>query len=114
MKKTRYHNAKTFVTEDGSPPVFPGIRPREITTAKGVIFHNVKELDRLEKMAQFYYNDPYLWWRIVDSNPEYLCAYDMVVDTDLKYQADAQHPAEETVHKSRLGAQVRIPRESGE
>ncbi|MDH5572938.1 MAG: hypothetical protein OEY89_14335 [Gammaproteobacteria bacterium] len=114
MKKSRYNNARLFSSEDGKPAIFPGIRPREIGAAKGVIFHEVKELDRLEKLANYYYNDPYLWWRIVDANPEYLCAYDMVVDKKHVYPPVTESADPETVHDSQLGTQIRIPRESGE
>jgi hypothetical protein len=30
----------------------------------------IREGDRMDLLAQHYYNDPRLWWRIVDANPD--------------------------------------------
>lgn len=71
LKGSRYENAKTFeADEDGSR--FPGVRPRAIGTATGVVEHVVKSGDRLDLLARHYYNDDRLWWRIADANPEFI------------------------------------------
>jgi hypothetical protein len=101
--KTRYKNARPFLP----PSEFDGIRARDITTAEGVIFHTVAQGDRLDALAQYYYNDSRLWWRIVDANPEVLCGYDMLVDPELKDSVTSQ-----VLHPSMLGRQIRIPREN--
>jgi hypothetical protein len=36
--------------------------------------------DRLDLLARHYYNNDRLWWRIVDANPEFLYAGDVVLD----------------------------------
>ena len=35
-----------------------------------MIEHVVREGDRLDLLAGRYYNDPRLWWRILDANPD--------------------------------------------
>ena len=60
--------------------MFAGIRPRSIGPATGVIEHVIKTGERLDLLAGNYYNDDRLWWRIVDANPEFLFAGDLVLD----------------------------------
>ena len=80
IKGSRYAKSRTFdATADGTV-VFEGIRPREIGAAPGVIEHVVTAGDRLDLLAGHYYNDDRLWWRIVDANPEFLFAGDMVLE----------------------------------
>ena len=75
-RKSRYANARAFDGDEGRP--FPGVRPREIGPATGVVEHTVCEGDRLDRLAQHYYNDDRLWWRIVDANPEIVHGADAV------------------------------------
>jgi nucleoid-associated protein YgaU len=73
LKGSRYETAKAFhPAEDGSK--FPGVRPRAIGPATGVVEHVVKSGDRLDLLARHYYNDDRLWWRIADANPEFIHA----------------------------------------
>jgi nucleoid-associated protein YgaU len=67
-RKSRYMQPAFF--EDGSS--FPGVRPRRIGAAIGVVEHVVKSGDRLDLLARHYYNDDRLWWRILDANPDIL------------------------------------------
>ena len=81
--KSRYATARLFESEKGDPAApstapFPGLRPRSIQPTTGVIEHTVLEGDRLDRLAQNYYNDDRLWWRIVDANPEILHGSDAV------------------------------------
>ena len=78
-KSSRYRNAQPFTSRAGGSGSFPGIRPRQIRRATGVIEHQVKADDRLDLLARHYYNDDRLWWRIVDANPEFLYGGDMVL-----------------------------------
>ncbi|MFC6671260.1 hypothetical protein [Marinobacterium aestuariivivens] len=64
-KKSRYRNTSRF----SNPEIFPGLQTRAIGAASGVIEHEVVEGDRLDRLAQHYYKDCRLWWRIVDANP---------------------------------------------
>ena len=77
-RKSRYAGARSFTGEDGR--AFPGIRPRAIGAASGVVEHTVREGDRLDLLAQHYYNDDRLWWRILDANPEILHGGDAVAE----------------------------------
>ena len=70
-KRSRYAGAEAFVSTPDRTTRFGGIRPRRITRATGVIEHEVKAGDRLDHLAQHYYNNDRLWWRIVDANPEF-------------------------------------------
>ena len=70
-KKSRYAQARKFEADPSGDEVFPGIRPRPIETADGVIEHQVQAGDRLDHLARHYYNNDRLWWRIVDANPEF-------------------------------------------
>lgn len=71
LKNSRYQKPKAFKpAADGS--LFPGIRPRKIGPARGVVEHVVKRGERLDLLARHYYNDDRLWWRIVDANPEFV------------------------------------------
>lgn len=79
-RKSRYRDARGFAPADGEAEPFPGIRPRPIRRATGVLEHRVQAGDRLDLLARQYFNDERLWWRIVDANPEFLYAGDVVTD----------------------------------
>jgi nucleoid-associated protein YgaU len=34
------------------------------------VYHQVTAVDTVDGLAATYYNDPTLWWRIADANPE--------------------------------------------
>lgn len=70
---SRYEKARAFADEAD----FPGLRPREIAPAAGVIEHVLGAGDRLDLLARHYYNDERLWWRILDANPQLLHAADL-------------------------------------
>ena len=76
-KNKRYPQQTPFTNEAGSEPVFKGYRPRKITRATGVIEYTLNENERHDLLAQHFYADSRLWWRILDANPEILCAADL-------------------------------------
>jgi len=79
LKGSRYEPVRNFdPDEDGRR--FPGVRPREIGPATGVVEHLVKSGDRLDLLARHYYNDDRLWWRIADANPEFVHAGVMLAE----------------------------------
>ncbi len=45
------------------------LAPRPIGPATPVLEHEIQVGDRLDRLAQHYYNDDRLWWRILDANP---------------------------------------------
>jgi len=81
-KGSRYEKAQAFRAPEGGGEIFPGIRPRAIGAAEGVIEHTVRAGDRLDLLARHYYNDGRLWWRILDANPEVLYGGDGVREHD--------------------------------
>ena len=81
-RRSRYVDAKYFAAEPGLSVPFPGIRPREIGPATGIVEYRLKQWDRVDLLAFNYYNDVDLWWRILDANPEVLCALDLFVDPE--------------------------------
>jgi len=78
-KGSRYATARLFDKEDTDSKAFRGICPRSIKTAPGVLEHVVREDERLDLLALYYYNDPRRWWRILDANPHILCAADLML-----------------------------------
>ena len=73
-RDSRYHKASPFRFAAGEPVVFAGVRPRPIEPATGVVEHVLRSWERLDQLAQYYYNDPRKWWRILDANPDLLYA----------------------------------------
>ena len=76
-RSSRYQESPPFTAADAVTPAFAGLRPRRITPATPVLEHRVTAMDRLDLLAIHYYNDPRLWWRILDANPELLCGADL-------------------------------------
>ncbi len=79
-KNSRYTRARRFVFEADETIVFRGIRPRVISTADGILEHVVKQGERLDLLALYYYNDAHMWWRIVDANPDILFGGELALD----------------------------------
>lgn len=72
--KSRYMKPQYFESESD----FPGIGPRKIGAATGVVEHVLKSGDRLDILARHYYNNDRLWWRILDANPDILHGGSMI------------------------------------
>lgn len=70
LPNSRYKTTPPFKPSDTAGDAFPGLRPRLIGPATGVIEHVVCEGDQLDQIARHYYNDDRLWWRILDANPQ--------------------------------------------
>jgi hypothetical protein len=80
LKGPRYQNPRPFTAENGQPPVFEGMRPRTIGPATGVLEYIVKEDDRLDLLALYFYVDSRKWWRILDANPDIIFGADLTLD----------------------------------
>jgi nucleoid-associated protein YgaU len=78
VKKSRYKDAGAFEPLTDGTEVFAGLRPRAIGEAVGVVEHEVRATDRLDRLARHYYNDDRLWWRIVDANPQFVFGADLL------------------------------------
>jgi hypothetical protein len=73
-KRSRYLATRRFEPgEDGRLP-FKGVRPRIIGLATPVLEHVLQPGERLDALGVHYFNDPHLWHRILDANPDVLCA----------------------------------------
>lgn len=79
-KKSRYKNSPRFEPLAAGTEIFNGLRTRQIGLATGVIEHQVLADDRLDHLARHYYNDDRLWWRIVDANPLFSFAPEMLAE----------------------------------
>ena len=79
LKGSRYKDAQSFNMYDSRLPLFQGARARNITRATGVLEYTVKEGDRLDLLALYFYNDSRKWWRIIDANPLILFAADLTL-----------------------------------
>lgn len=75
-RKSRYANAKVF-SAYGGLVLFPGIRPRDIDPAPGVLEYTIKEGDRLDLLSLHFYSNTQRWWRILDANPELVFGADL-------------------------------------
>ena len=83
-RRSRYKDSKHFTAEPGLPAPFRGIRPRDIGPATGIIEYQMKDWDRMDRLSFNYYNDVDLWWRILDANPEVLCAADIFIEPETR------------------------------
>jgi hypothetical protein len=68
-KGSRYQDAVFFRGENGEAPKFRGQRPRAIGAASAVLEYRIKEGDRLDLLALYFYNNDRKWWRLLDANP---------------------------------------------
>lgn len=78
-KGSRYESAREFAGENGSEPVFGGVRPRKIGPAAGVLEYTVKEGERLDLLSLHFYNNARRWWRILDANPQVIFGTDLML-----------------------------------
>ncbi len=76
-KGSRYENAIAFKPRDDGTVPFRGIRPRAIAPARPVLEHYLRKGERPDLLGAHYYNEPGLWWRLLDANPDLLCACDL-------------------------------------
>lgn len=80
LRDSRYSKAKAFDDDPVLGEVFRGVKPRAIGPATGVLEHVVRSGERLDLLARNYYNDPRLWWRILDANPGFLYGGDLTLE----------------------------------
>lgn len=71
-KGSRYETVGPFQAAERGGNPFSGTRPRPIPPAEGVLEHTVTPGDRLDRLAEHYYNNPKKWWLILDANPDLL------------------------------------------
>jgi hypothetical protein len=109
-KRSRYLAARRFAPgEDGRLP-FKGVRPRDIGPATPALEHVLQPGERFDALGQHYFNDPWLWHRILDANPDVLCAaqLEIVGAPQLPRAAGEAAPAADEV--TDFGEVLLIPR----
>ena len=79
-RKSRYDDIQPFTPQPNGDLAFKGLRPRDITEATGIIEHVVAARDRLDLVANYYFENSRLWFRLADANPNFLFAPDMFLD----------------------------------
>jgi len=77
--QSRYQKTRAF-TVDSTTTVFEGMRARVINPATGVLEYVIKQGDRLDLLALYFYNDSSKWWRLLDANPEIMFAADLTIE----------------------------------
>ena len=75
-KGSRYENTSLFGSESG----FQGFRERSLKSSPGILEHTVLHTDRIDLLAQSYYQNDRRWWRVMDANAEFLCGFELVDD----------------------------------
>jgi len=77
LKGSRYENGKFF----SAGGTFTGYRPRQIATATPVLEYKVKDGDRLDLLALYFYKNDRKWWRIIDANPSITFGGDLSLES---------------------------------
>ncbi len=75
-KGSRYENSKAFSQDKG----FAGFRARQLSTATGIVEYTVLQNDRLDTLANNYYQNDQRWWRIMDANNSFLYGFELTND----------------------------------
>lgn len=70
LKTSRYKDCRRYSADPRDAVCGKGVRPRDIGAAVGVLEHVIIQGDRLDLLADHYFGDPRLWWRILDANPD--------------------------------------------
>lgn len=73
-KRSRYLAARRYAPDASGRLPFKGVRPRDIGAATPVLEHVLQPGERFDALGVHYFNDPNLWHRILDANPDVLCA----------------------------------------
>ncbi len=86
--RSRYKDTPGFTpsagsTIQGKSQAFKGLRFRDIKPATGVVEYEIKQGDRLDHLAQNYYNNDRMWWRILDANPHISYGADLMLDSNM-------------------------------
>lgn len=76
----RYRKTLNFAPDPRGNSQFKGVRPRDIPRVDGIIEHTVTGGDRLDNLANEYFENSQLWYRLGDTNWGYLHSPDMIAD----------------------------------
>ncbi len=76
-RTSRYASTRSY-RAPGESEGFAGLRCRQPEPATPVLEHTLGAWDRPDQLARYYYGDPHRWWRLLDANPEWLFAGDLL------------------------------------
>jgi hypothetical protein len=71
-KSSRYRKLPDIVVTDAKGRTVASKTLRLLPAVSGTFLHTVEEVDRLDRLAFTYYQQPRNWWHICDANPEFL------------------------------------------
>jgi len=71
-KTSRYRKLPDVLAVDAAGRELPSRSFRLLPEVSGQFLHTIADADRLDQLANTYYQQPQKWWRICDANPEYL------------------------------------------
>ena len=74
LKNSRYAKSQRFEPDPDGRVDFRGIRPRLIAPGEAVLEHSITDHDRPDHLAGHYYALDRAWYRIMDTNPEFMIA----------------------------------------
>ena len=100
--RKRYSDTPAFEWDDPGTAPFRGLMPRAVRRHTGFVEYELKAGDRLDALAQEFYDDPRLWWVIVEANPQVLLPADLVY-------APAPDPHTQ-LSRAMAGTRIVIPR----
>ncbi|GAB3255253.1 hypothetical protein [Chitinimonas naiadis] len=111
-RRSRYFSARRYQVGEDGKPVFKGVRARVIGPATPLLEHGLQPEQRLDALGVHYYNDARLWWRIIDANPDVLCAaqLELIGLPPLPRRSDTPQPQQGNA--TELGEVLLIPRSS--
>jgi hypothetical protein len=72
FKNSRYRKLPNEVTVDSKGRRLLSKSLRSLPEVTGIFLHTIEDGDRLDHLANKYYNQPRKWWRICDANPEFM------------------------------------------
>lgn len=67
---SRYSNSKVVTLTKNSKSVSVVVPSASQSYTFNYVFHTVAKHDRIDSIANAFYNDSTQWWRIGDANPE--------------------------------------------
>jgi hypothetical protein len=83
FKNSRYRKLPDEVTLDSKGRRRLSKSLRSLPEVSGIFFHTIEDSDRLDHLANKYYNKPRKWWRICDANPEFISPQALLGKTPL-------------------------------
>ena len=79
FKGSRYSKTETITPENSEGKSPRVLAVRDIPEETGVFEHTVTQGERLDQIAQRYYNDSKKYWLILDANPDVLHPLELLV-----------------------------------